>query len=248
MLDEQIPYQKPNLRIADISCGTGIWLLDLLPSCHPTTEFFALDLNTAQLPPDPWLPPSITPIQFNLYDDDLPDGLHEASFNIINISIVFSFVKDDRIEKVFRNITRLLKPGGYLQWTELDGYNAECISPRPQYRASAVPHFAKELWTLIGETCCSWPSRLDEIMAKQGLHDTICRRPPPKQDKLKIWMQDFLMVHKEISDLFAVTSASCEQSQYAVRVYRELLDEARKETQRAGIALWMPVIRAVGRK
>ncbi|KAL9108510.1 MAG: hypothetical protein Q9227_006725 [Pyrenula ochraceoflavens] len=247
LLDPSIPYDSPDLRIADIGCGTGIWLLDLAPKCHPTTKLFALDINPAQLPPSAWLPKSIQSRYFNVFDGVIAGDL-EKSFDIINMQVVFSFVKDHHISLVLDKILRLLKPGGYLQWTDFDGFNAVCISPDPSYESEFVPRFHFDVWKLIGQPLSSWMDKLDTIFLSKDLKNVKSLTPQCKLDKLRFWTQEYLMVHREFCAVFLESVHNEGEDRAKAEEYEEIFQKAKDEIQRKGVALWYPVIRAVGRK
>nr|POE88173.1 n-methyltransferase tcpn [Quercus suber] len=239
LLDPSISLSDTHLKIADVCC-------DIAPLCHATTELFALDINPAQLPPAAWLPRSIHRRRFDVFDAATPSDL-EGSFDIVNVQILFSFVKDEHINQVITNLSRLLKPGGYLQWTEFDGNNPITFSPDPSFKSELMPRFASDIWKLIRQPCSSWMDTLDSIMGSGELETVKCLRPNLKQGKLPFWTQEYIMVHKGICQVF-LESTQDPKSREEAEAYMEMLEEVKLEMQARGTALWLPVVRVIGQK
>ncbi|CAI6090567.1 unnamed protein product [Clonostachys chloroleuca] len=81
--------------IAEIGCGTGIWLLDLAQSVPNSIKLFGFDVSNRQFPPKEDWPENLS---FGVLDSlqDVPADLLEK-FDIVHV-----------------------QPGGYLQWEEAD--------------------------------------------------------------------------------------------------------------------------------
>ena len=112
---------QPRLCIADVACGTGIWLSQTA-SEYGITEAavcHGYDINLSQIPPREWLPENVTRFrEWDLYDEPTEDM--RGVYDVVHIRLVLVVVRADAVRNVVRNLMKLLKPGGWLQWDELD--------------------------------------------------------------------------------------------------------------------------------
>ncbi|KAJ5527810.1 LaeA-like methyltransferase [Penicillium frequentans] len=119
--------------IADVACGTGIWLEEMAhalshlhtkaspkdeegvkPSVNPMPQFVGFDMNAAAFPENP-----AAGIQLVQHDCTEPfDARYLGQFDLVNIRGLAYAVTEERFARVLENVSFLLKPGGYLQWTE----------------------------------------------------------------------------------------------------------------------------------
>ncbi|KAI0419308.1 S-adenosyl-L-methionine-dependent methyltransferase [Xylaria grammica] len=128
-LHAQIPLGNEELRIADVATGTGIWLTDMSTRLPPTTQLDGLDISLKSTPPGQWLPPNVT---FRLWDvkQAVPEDLVEK-YDVVHVRLLIFVLRDDEIPVVLQNIMSLIKPGGYLQWEDIDvgSFRTERINP-----------------------------------------------------------------------------------------------------------------------
>ncbi|KAL2038437.1 hypothetical protein N7G274_008776 [Stereocaulon virgatum] len=59
LIHPTIPTQSPNIRIADIGTGTGIWPLELSHELPGTARIDGFDISPAQYPHRNWLPANV---------------------------------------------------------------------------------------------------------------------------------------------------------------------------------------------
>ena len=107
--------QNTTFHIADVACGNGVWSIDVTED-FPKAHITALDISRAMFPPE-WTRPSR--IQFGLYDvlQPLPDE-YVGKFDMVHLSfLIFGLVNKDK-SVLMENLTKMLKPGGYIQWQD----------------------------------------------------------------------------------------------------------------------------------
>ncbi len=114
---------KPQ-RILDIGTGTGIWAMQMADK-YPSAEVVGTDLSPVQ---SDWVPPNLT---FEIDDAEQP-WLHKPnSYDLINIRFMFLAIKD--FPKLIRSAYETLKPGGWIELSELDvhpvSYDSEYPNP-----------------------------------------------------------------------------------------------------------------------
>jgi len=107
-------------RIADIATGTGVWLeaaeADLNRSGNFDAEFVGFDISNAQFPKSPKENMKFVVCDIN---KGFAEELH-GTFDIIHLRLLILVLTIDQIEPAVKKIIKLLKPGGFLQWTDLD--------------------------------------------------------------------------------------------------------------------------------
>ncbi|RAK90133.1 hypothetical protein BO79DRAFT_192478 [Aspergillus costaricaensis CBS 115574] len=131
LIHPSIPLSALKGGVADIGCGTGIWLREVAqslsspglengtgaftsPTTTPLPSLVGFDLNAAAFPETP------TPgIQLVQHDCTKPfDPRYHGQFNLVNIRGLAYAITEEKLSRALENALLLLKPGGYLQWTE----------------------------------------------------------------------------------------------------------------------------------
>lgn len=113
---------QPPIQIADIGTGNGIWALETCASLDSGIlpyQMTALDISTAMFPPEQTWPKHCI---FDTWDifDEVPEQ-YIGKFDIVHARFLFSalvFKPTEERERAVRNMTRLVKPGGWFQWQE----------------------------------------------------------------------------------------------------------------------------------
>ena len=104
-------------NVADIGTGTGIWLLDIEKS-HPSASMHGFDVSSEQL----LYPESGRDnLKFSIADvrQPLSSELH-GTFDLVHVRLLVFALKQEDWPTCVRNLKQLLKPGGWLQWEEID--------------------------------------------------------------------------------------------------------------------------------
>ncbi|PYH86329.1 S-adenosyl-L-methionine-dependent methyltransferase [Aspergillus uvarum CBS 121591] len=113
-----IPISNTKLRVADIGTGTGVWLTDLARRLPPSVQLDGFDISLEALPPKEWLPANLRTTIWDV-KTEVPDEL-VGVYDIVHISHFVFVLLDEEVQPVLDKVMRLLKPGGYLQWSEVD--------------------------------------------------------------------------------------------------------------------------------
>ncbi|KAF2766339.1 S-adenosyl-L-methionine-dependent methyltransferase, partial [Teratosphaeria nubilosa] len=114
-------------HIADVATGTGVWLLELASTLPQTHTFTGLDLSPAQFPATP--PPNFTFLTMNVLEP--PPSELQGKFDLVNMRLLICGLKHPDWKTAARHVLRLLKPGGYLQWTEGDFAHMNILQSAP---------------------------------------------------------------------------------------------------------------------
>lgn len=110
--------ERPN--IADVATGTAIWTFDVI-SEHKDAQIDGLDIDLSQAPHPGWLPSNIKLREWNIFEE-VPEDL-VGKYDYIHIRLLILVVSSSTTQPVIQRLFKLLKPGEYLQWDELDCVN-----------------------------------------------------------------------------------------------------------------------------
>lgn len=167
-LSPRIPRDRKSLKIADVGTGTGVWLLDVHSQLDSSaeTELVGFDTDITQVGPKEWLPKNLSLRQWSVFDD-VPEDL-VGTFDIVNVRLIVFVIEEDPVP-VLRHLLKLLKPGGYLQWCEIDleSQHVETIAPGiPTDCLEAVQKL-----TVVDNTRLLplWVKTLDQTMRAEGV-------------------------------------------------------------------------------
>lgn len=118
-IDKSVPLNTVS-TIADAGTGTGIWikaaqeLLKDIPSDN-LRYYHGFDISNAQFPSDS------ENATFSVQDVLKPfPALHLASYDLVHVRLLCAAIKEVEFKDVAANLMTLLKPGGHLQWVEMD--------------------------------------------------------------------------------------------------------------------------------
>ncbi|KAF2092819.1 hypothetical protein NA57DRAFT_12239, partial [Rhizodiscina lignyota] len=114
LLDPSIPIDRSDLKVADVGTGSGIWALDVFKSLPKGTIVDGLDIDLSQAPTKASLPKNISFRHYNYYETPEPELL--GRYDIVHIRHTTTTIRNNDPFEVIQNVSKLLKPGGYLQF------------------------------------------------------------------------------------------------------------------------------------
>ncbi|KAI1496242.1 S-adenosyl-L-methionine-dependent methyltransferase [Biscogniauxia marginata] len=165
----KIPTDNPNIRIADVGTGTGIWLTDIGAQLPSSVQLDGLDISFDATPPPSWLPPNVRLQHWDI-KEDVPDDL-AGKFDIVNIRHFCFVFKNDDIQPVLKNLVRLLKPGGYLQWGDPDISSFRIEKTDPKNKDDALTKLVNMFQGHDARLRPTWVSDLPRHFSEAGLED-----------------------------------------------------------------------------
>ncbi|KAI1771039.1 hypothetical protein F4818DRAFT_445688 [Hypoxylon cercidicola] len=126
-----IPTAATDLKIADVATENGISMHDMSRD-KPTAELHGFDISLDQAGPKPWLPANIRMHTWDIFKE--PPERFVGYFDIMHVRLVTVVVKNNDPRPMLANLTKLLKPGGYLKWDEFDsiGCSVKAVTGRSE--------------------------------------------------------------------------------------------------------------------
>jgi len=248
LLHPEIPTNKENLKVADIACGTGIWLVDLARSVPASAQLDGFDLSTAHYPPKQFLPQNVN-LQVGDALAPVPDHL-VGIYDVVHVARIVLFVQNENPMPLIQNFMMMLKPGGYLHWDEVDreSMRAECADPSmPHPHYDELSAAGRQLLSARGISS-KWVSDMKNIFTKEGLQVLDSKRLPISDSMAKPWTDMQLMANQDfientIIPLVKQTGASSKSPDQ----WRELLRNVQMECQQ-GMKITMDIVYTVAQK
>ncbi|KAI1352351.1 S-adenosyl-L-methionine-dependent methyltransferase [Xylaria sp. FL0043] len=118
-------------RIADMATGTARFLLRLHPQ-YPDALMEGFDISSDLFPSQDTLPSTIS-LSVRDIKQPFPEHMHEQ-YDLVHVRLLVTAMRPDDWEPAVRNLSRILRPGGYIQWEECDFLNAEWLKGAPDAR------------------------------------------------------------------------------------------------------------------
>ncbi len=154
------------LEVADVACGNGIWALEMA-HVYPQAQITGIDISPQQFPPQFTWPRNLS---LELHDIFLPMPEHYiARFDVVHCRLIMAAVYGQNKDWVMHNIVRLLKPGGYIQWTDATVPLLQAMSDPGRGRRTfrEPPAITVQLTNLFGPT--EWLRHLRQELQRHGL-------------------------------------------------------------------------------
>ncbi|KAI8951037.1 hypothetical protein F4801DRAFT_589909 [Xylaria longipes] len=196
--EEKQNGSKDSLRVADLATGTAIWLFDLIKSPEVSgldVQFQGFDISRALFPHSSWLPKNIVLSTSNLLEEP-PRSLH-GQFDAVHLRLVLSLIRSGSPKPIIQHAKMLLKPGGYLQWDELDPFNHFDVLT-PESRTNA-PNMKATFQNIKDLADWSWIAKLPQTLLEEGFQDAVQHSHEPRSEMFKCWAYQDLCSAEELS-------------------------------------------------
>ncbi|KAJ4305637.1 hypothetical protein N0V90_001168 [Kalmusia sp. IMI 367209] len=151
--------------IAEVASGTCLWLMDVAQE-YPKGQVLGLDYNLRQAPHQAWLPPNAKTQNWNVFEEP-PEEL-VGKFDLVHTRLLVLVVENKDPRPIIRNLMKLLKPGGYLQWDELDTIN---MTVKKVHQSQSTPALDQLRDWSFADGRHDWTVNLPQFFAEVGLED-----------------------------------------------------------------------------
>lgn len=231
-----IPKPGQDARIADVATGTAVWLAEVALEL-PDVQVHGFDIDLAQAPPIEWLPCNTQLRRWNIFHDT-PKDLR-GKYDIVHVRLLVLVVENSDPRPIIRNLFKMLKPGGYLQWDDLNfpSTHVKTVDESPETPAL---HEFREMICSRGRN--DWPLQLDTMVSGEGFEDAKLYHFEDRLDLAKAHCEDYLLSFEEL----AIRLDRADRKLEAAKIY-QLVQAAYKECL-GGAAILMSKVVCVARK
>ncbi|KAL8722224.1 MAG: hypothetical protein Q9225_001269 [Loekoesia sp. 1 TL-2023] len=247
-----------NMKVADVGAGTGyfnivnaqqlaadlhgrIWLVEVANILPPSSELHGYDIDVSQFPPKQWLPKNVFTLSWDAFSE-VPAAMVEQ-YDIIHIGIFMLLIANNNPLPILKNLMRMLKPGGYLQWDELDWATKRIVRADPSIPSDdtrALFDYVSKWEDALGPK--EWIADLPKIYTSQGLESVSFERFVMPPEYLRYDTDKSLTAYEEFSHTILDRRGQGEGEQL-----RDLVNKAAQEC-RNGVAMTVDLVVAVARK
>ena len=229
-----IPITKDS-AIADVATGTGIWLVEVAREL-PAANLDGFDIDITQAPHQQWLPSNVTLRHWNIFED-LPTDLI-GKYDLVHVRLLVLVIERDP-RSIIRKFLQMLKPGGYLQWDELDVVNLAVKKVDSSIQTPALDQLLK---TSYSEGKYNWTLNIPTVMAEEGFKDTEMFSFGDDPGLIKAYNEHHMLVLHELA--VGLTKIGKHE---AGSTLQNVIGEAHQESKN-GAALCIPRVVCIGRK
>ena len=225
-----------NITIADVATGTALWLIDVARA-FPGVQIHGFDIDLSQAPPQQWLPLNTTLQYWNIFED-VPEEL-VGKYDIVHVRLLILVIEGGDPRSVLRHLLKLLKPGGYLQWDDIDcpGMCVKTVDP-----SVTAPSLEKLREMSYANGRHDWVLRLPEFAKEVGFEDVEMKFFGDDVEFAKAFNVQHLLTMEE----FATSLMRVGEREGAERFYRLIGDGYRESLK--GAAFCIPRVVCMGRK
>ncbi|CAJ2505409.1 Uu.00g128030.m01.CDS01 [Anthostomella pinea] len=178
LIHPKIPTGSPDLRVADVGTGTGIWLFDVGTKLSKSAQLEGFDISFDAAPPPETLPSNVSFRHWNV-KNDVPEDLVNV-FDVVHVCF-FSFVLlNEEVPRVVERLFKLLKPGGYLQWGEPDYSSIRIDKTKPECKTENLSEMMKLMAVQDPRLNPTWQKDLPDLFSDSGFVDVetdVCDAP-----------------------------------------------------------------------
>lgn len=231
-----LPSLPPSATIADVACGSGLWLIDVSRQL-PSAQLHGFDLDMRQAPHAKWLPSNIEIRYWNILDA-VPEEL-VGKYDYVHTRLLVLVVENKDPRPIIRNLFKMLKPGGHLQWDELDTVHISIKKVLPTLATPALDALAS--WSAAGGRH-DWTVELPKFLAEEGFADAGIEFVGEGTELARPFNEQHLLTAEE----FAEGLVKLGREEAAGKYFR-LVEEAYEEEVK-GAALCVPRVVCVARK
>ena len=110
--------------------GSSAWIIEASQELSSSAELTGFDIASHNFPAPEFLPAYVKFSVLDVMTGECPLDLR-GSFDVVHIRFFNGIVLNNEVQPLISTITKLLKPGGWLQWEEMDPSTLGVSTPRP---------------------------------------------------------------------------------------------------------------------
>ena len=233
-LHPSIPITR-NQRIADVGTGTAIWASEVARQL-PNAQVDGLDISLDQAPAQEWLPPNVHLRKWNMLED-VPDDMIKK-YDIVHLRLLILVVENSNPRPIIQNVAKMLKPGGYMQWDDLN-YPDICIKKIKDMHTPALDELRE---TTYSRGRGDWVMELPNTCTELGFTEAAMYHFEDRADLIKANGDQHLLTMEEFGNRLRSVG-----NMEGARKIEDLIRGSYKESCK-GAAFSMPRAVCVARK
>ncbi|KAI0479448.1 hypothetical protein GGR56DRAFT_635069 [Xylariaceae sp. FL0804] len=160
----------PSPHIADMGTGTARFIIRL----HPETQdavFDGFDISPALFPPQDTLPAGVTLSLLDL-KQPFPEHMH-GKYDLVHLRLLYTAMGPEDWAPAVCNVFRILRPGGYIQWEEVEAVNGEWQKSAPDSRFETAKAMGDAWIAAVGDQARHGWNTLPGQMRDAGFADVV---------------------------------------------------------------------------
>jgi len=159
-----------------------IWPISVSQSLPQSVQIDGFDISEAQFLPTEWLPANVSLTTLNILES-IPEHL-VGRYDVVHIRYFGLLIRNGNHRGVLNNLTSLLKPGGSLQWVEVDIARQRVVSARQDIVTKASRSLCEDSLNFLSSSGLSydWLHELPSSFKDVGLTEVKESKPKPKPE------------------------------------------------------------------
>jgi len=218
-LHPDIPLPKNGDRIADVAAGTGAWLLETARA-FPNVQFDGFDISLSQCPVKACLPSNVSFTTWNMFEE--PPTEVVGKYDVVHLRLVILVIQGAATSPIpiLTGIAKMLKPGGYLQWDELDVTHSVVFPDDGTLKVNALKRLDA---AMKSSSAMKWLPELPKMANDNGFEGAKYYQILPRLELMTFNIQTTLLTYVE--------RANSVQDPESKKRFMEMAEEIWEETQ-----------------
>ncbi|KAL4898002.1 hypothetical protein BDV59DRAFT_169069 [Aspergillus ambiguus] len=223
-------------KVADVACGTGLWLIDVSRGLSDA-QLDGLDLDLTRAPHRTWLPSNVELRHWDMFDE-VPQDLI-GKYDLVHVRLLVLVLSAVDIKKPMANFLKLLKPDGYIQWDEIDAVGIHVKKADNTVESAALEELRA---ACFANGRHNWTMDLPHLLTQSGFQKPKLHWYDENPELVRAFNDQHLMTMEE----FALRLAQTGQHAGANHFHNLIADSYQECLQ--GAALSMPRVTVVAQR
>ncbi|KAL8715485.1 MAG: hypothetical protein Q9220_000820 [cf. Caloplaca sp. 1 TL-2023] len=240
--------RRYRMRQCLLSTASSNWLVDLADHVPHDWKLHGFDMSSENYPAKEHLPDNVTLSILDCFEE--PPLEMREKFDVLHVRCFALNVKGGDPGFLIGNLLKMLKPGGYIQWDDLDAAGAYCLAPNPTVSKQYMDRFYALYRGVLNHmgVLQHWPANLAPLLRSHphNLSILAAHRYEATKKLMKPATDDWITALDQ--QLCNVVRRRGEAAHLVEEAgYKELVEGMAGEIK-AGVSFWVDIVVVVGRK
>ncbi|EXJ72903.1 uncharacterized protein A1O5_04051 [Cladophialophora psammophila CBS 110553] len=175
------------------------WIIEASHELASSAELTGFDIAAHNFPAPEFLPANVKFSVLDVMTGECPSDLM-GTFDVVHIRFFNGIVLNNEAQPLITTVTKLLKPGGWLQWEEMDPSTLATITPRPNIDTTycqKLMGLILSIGTMVG-TKFDWLKNFENEL--KTFNDVQVKHVPLPPAYHKAWTENYLILCEEIAE------------------------------------------------